>query len=120
MGSCAGVDPGDVARADLRNYALRRCIRFYTAVILAALALATTHQAIDPADSDEIASGIAVLFCVLAVVEVASGVVVLEMARVRGQHPGPETPLWRFAQVPHPSWLAAALFAATAAFMAWA
>lgn len=108
------MDPGTVVRDDLRSYALRRCIRFYTAILLVALAMVSSQQGIDRVNANEIFTGIAVLLAVLAAVEVSAGVVMAQMARVRAQHPGPETPLWAFALGPVPSWLAAALFLAVA------
>lgn len=112
------MDPGTVVRDDLRSYALRRCIRFYTALVLVAFAMVGS-QVVEGVSSKEIFIGIGLLLVVLAAVEVAGGIVMAQMAKVRAQHPGPETPLWAFAQGPAPSWLAAGLFVASAGFLFW-
>lgn len=121
----------DIARADLRSYALRRCIRFYVGLILFFAPIATAalvSMAGEGRDAGEAAGRFhsmvvfatgAFLLAVLVAVEVASGIVMTAMAKVRDAFPGPETRLWRFAQGPGPSWIAAAFFAVLAGILAF-
>jgi hypothetical protein len=108
------VDDALVVRDDLRSYALRRCIRFYSAILVACVAWTGSRLA-GGQDRTEILWGGALLPLVVACVEVAAMVASLDMARARRRlGGGPETPLWAFAQGPWPSALAAALFAGLA------
>jgi hypothetical protein len=111
------MDPATVVRDDLRSYALRRCIRFYTAVVVLAIVVVGGQMLDDRAATDRVLAFGALLFVVLAVVEVAAGTVMLQMAKVRSGLPGPESPLWLFAQGAGPSWIAALLFLGVAAVL---
>jgi hypothetical protein len=121
-----------MARADLRSYALRRCIRFYAGLLLffapiatvALLSVAGPGQDGGGAVARRFYSMVvfatgASLLAVLVAVEVASGIVMTAIAKARDATPGPETPLWRFAQGPRPSWIAAAFFAVLAGILAF-
>ncbi|MCA1818776.1 MAG: hypothetical protein LC620_01765 [Halobacteriales archaeon] len=109
------MDPATVVRDDLRSYALRRCIRFYSAIVVAAIYWGAGAISLRSDEFEASAIPFGVIFSLLVLVELASGIVMLEMARVRNAYPGPETPLWKFAQGPHPSWIAALFFAGLAA-----
>jgi len=110
------MDAADIARADLRSYALRRCIRFYAAILV--FVLAVTGSVIVKGDFVSMVSQpAAVMLAILVLVEIASGVTMTAMAKVRDASPGPETGLWRFAQGPHPSWIAATFFAGLATYL---
>lgn len=104
------MDPATEVRADLRSYALRRCIRFYAALVLLAIVVVGGQLLDDGGRRDEVSLFGALLFVALAVVEAAAGLVMQQMAKVRSGHPGEESPLWLFAQGAGPSALAAALF----------
>lgn len=104
------MDDALVVRDDLRSYALRRCIRFYAAILVTCIAWTASRLAEWPA-RNEILSGGAFLLLVLAGVELGAMTVMLQMAAVRRRlRGGPETPLWAFAQGPWPSAVAAVLF----------
>ena len=118
------MEPGDIARADLRSYALRRCIRFYAALLLALLAVVGGALVAVSGHQEKEAVGLLVhgagagALLVLVVVELASGMV---MARIAKACPndGPEAGLWAFARGPGPSWLAAPFFAVLCGLLAW-
>ncbi|MEA3165990.1 MAG: hypothetical protein QOJ26_859 [Thermoplasmata archaeon] len=116
------MDPATVARDDLRSYALRRCIRFYSAILVTSVGWTVSRLA-DGQARGEGMLGAAFLLVVLAAVEFASLVVMAQVAKARDRlGPGPETPLWAFAQGPLPSGLAAVFFLALAAafaFLGW-
>lgn len=104
------MDDAVEVRADLRSYALRRCIRFYSAVLVTCVTWVGAKLAQGEA-SLEILWGGAFLLVAMAVVEVGAMVVMVPMARARARMGGgPETPLWAYAQGPWPSALAAGLF----------
>lgn len=115
------TEPGDIARADLRSYALRRCIRFYSALGFTLLAVAGSAVAGLASQTNGFfamlvpATGAAILF-ILAVVEVASAIVIGQIERAIPAG-GPETALWRFARGTWPSWIAAAFFLGLAALL---
>ena len=104
------MDDALVVRDDLRSYALRRCIRFYAALLVLAIGWTGSRLAEGSARL-EILGGAAILLLALAGVELGAMAVMLQMARARRRlGGGPETPLWAYAQGPWPSALAAALF----------
>lgn len=103
-----------LARSELQSYALRRCIRFHSAILLAGVTWALSHGAASLRQARMVAIGGAVLLAVLALVEVASGLAIRRMEGVRDRQPGPETGLWRFVQGWLPSLVAAAFFLALA------
>lgn len=110
------MDAADIARADLRSYSLRRCIRFYTAVLV--FVIAVTGAVIVKGDYVRmVAQPAAVMLGFLVAVEIASAIVMIGMAKVRDGFPGPETGLWRFAQGPHPSWIAATFYVGLATYL---
>ncbi len=105
-------------RSELRSYALRRCIRFYAATLVFTVAWAGGFLAASEMRAQEILRGGAAVLCGLAVVELASMLVIAQMARRRDQlEAGPETGLWAFAQGPWPSLVAAAAFVAAAGIL---
>lgn len=120
-----------IARDDLRSYALRRCIRFYvglllffapiaTAALLSAAGLGRDGGApTGRFDSRVVLATGAALLAVIVAVEVVSGLVMTAIAKARDAAPGPETRLWRFAQGPQPSWIAATFFALLAGILAF-
>lgn len=104
------MDDALVVRDDLRSYALRRCIRFYTAILVTCVAWTGSRLAEGERSGDVLRGG-ALLLVVVAGVELGAMLVMRDMARARARiGGGPETPLWAFAQGPWPSLLAAALF----------
>lgn len=104
------MDDAHEVRADLRSYALRRCIRFYTALLILAITWTAAQLAGDFA-ARNIYRGGGFLLLVIAGVEVSSMIVMREMAAARARlGGGPETPMWALAQGPWPSLAAAALF----------
>ncbi|HWH07994.1 MAG TPA: hypothetical protein VNX21_02270 [Candidatus Thermoplasmatota archaeon] len=114
------MDDAVEVRADLRSYALRRCIRFYAAILVTCIAWTGAHLTPSFAASDDILHGGAALIAVIAAVEVASMGVMLQMAKARARLGGPETLLWAFAQGPWPSLVAAGFFVALAVGLLWA
>lgn len=112
------MDEALVVRDELRSYALRRCIRFYTAVLVTSIAW-TGSRLVDGERGGDVLRGGAFLLVVIAGVELGAMLVMVHMARARARiGGGPETPLWAFAQGPWPSALAAALFLLVALGMA--
>ena len=112
------MDEALVVRDDLRSYALRRCIRFYTAVLVTCISWSVSRLAAGHARGEVLWGG-AFLLVVIAGVEASAMLVSLDMARARARlGGGPETRLWAFAQGPWPSAVAAALFLALASWMA--
>ena len=104
------MDEALVVRDDLRSYALRRCIRFYTAILVVCISWSVSRLAAGQARAEVLWGG-ASLLVVIAGVELGAMLVSRDMARARARlGGGPETPLWAFAQGPWPSALAAALF----------
>lgn len=111
------MDDALSVREDLRSYALRRCIRFYTALVVTCVTWVGSRVAAAPGDRQVLWGG-AFLLLVMAGVEVASMIVMRDMARARDRiGGGPETPLWAFAQGPWPSLVAAGFFGALAVAM---
>jgi hypothetical protein len=109
------VDEALVVRDDLRSYALRRCIRFYTAILVVAVTWTGSRLAAGDAGRDILVVGQALLV-VLAGVELAAMAVMMPMAKARQRlGGGPETKLWAFAQGPWPSAIAAIVFVGFAA-----
>lgn len=108
------MDDAHEIRADLRSYALRRCIRFYTALVIVAIVASIAHLAGDFKARDIWRVG-GFLLLVIAAVEVSSMIVMRDMAAARAKLGGGlETPLWALAQGPWPSLVAAVLFTALA------
>jgi hypothetical protein len=108
------VDEAQSVRDDLRSYALRRCIRFYTAILVVAIAWTGSRLASGDVQADILLVA-AFLLLVLAGVELASMAVMVAMAKARARiGGGPETPLWAFAQGPGPSAIAALVYLAFA------
>ncbi|HUR68296.1 MAG TPA: hypothetical protein VM370_03550 [Candidatus Thermoplasmatota archaeon] len=106
------MDEAHEVRADLRSYALRRCIRFYSAILVTSVAWTVSRIPSGQARSEAMLGG-AFLLSVLVVVELGAMWVMVDMARARARlGEGPETRLWAFSQGPWPSLLAAALFTA--------
>lgn len=109
------MDDAAEVRADLRSYALRRCIRFYTALLVASLTWTASRLAGGPARAEILWGGAAVLAAITGV-ELSAMLVMTHMAKARARlGGGPETPLWAFAQGPWPSLVAAAFFGLVAA-----
>ena len=120
-GDAAPMDDASAVRDDLRSYALRRCIRFYTAILVTSITWSISQVAPGFAASGNVLRGGAALLGVMAVVELASMVVMLQMAKARARlGGGPETPLWALAQGPWPSAVAAAFFVLLAVGLLWA
>lgn len=114
------MDEAASVRDDLRSYALRRCIRFYAALLVACVAWTGSRLAEGPARAEVLWGG-ALLLVVMAGVELGAMAVMVPMAKARARlGGGPETPLWAFAQGPWPSLVAAAFFGLAAAFLALA
>ena len=111
------MDDAHEVRADLRSYALRRCIRFYTALVIVAIVWTGAHMTPDVAEDDIYRAG-GFLLLVIAGVEVSAMLVMRDMAAARARlGGGPETRVWALAQGPHPSIVAALFFAALAVWL---
>jgi uncharacterized membrane protein len=101
---------------DLRSMGLRRCLRFYTAIVVVMLwALGSQLLRVQASSLVGEASRTLSIFTlavlgVLIAVELASGLVIAELARTAAAR----SRMWRFASGPVPSWLAAAAFALAA------
>ena len=110
------MDEAHEVRADLRSYALRRCIRFYTALVIIAIVW-TGAQLTPDLTERNIYRGGGFLLLVIAGVEVSSMIVMRDMAAARARiGGGPETRIWALAQGPWPSLVATLFFAAVSAW----
>ena len=119
-GSVGVEKAAEIARADLRSYGLRRCIRFYVALVLL-VGFVASSRIVLALDLREYYSGVdggrlvgAIVFVALAIVEVLSGLVIRQLVRVRDQGGSLEKGLWRAASGPLGSWVATAFYLAAA------
>jgi hypothetical protein len=112
------VDDALVVRDELRSYALRRCIRFYTAILVFCIAWSVSYLPARGADQADVRLGGVFLLLVMTAVELGAMAVMAHMARARQRiGGGPETPLWAFAQGPWPSAIGAGFFLFLAALL---
>lgn len=107
------MDDAAEARADLRSMTLRRCIRFYTTLLLIAIVWSVSRLASGLARGEALMMG-AFLLAVVVGVELSSMLVMRDLASAAGPATGARSALTTFSQGPWGSLLAAFLFAVVA------